>query len=184
MPHKDPEAGKAYKLEYQKRPEVAARRTAYMQEYYQTYRTTHAAGIKAKNREWYQGLPESKRAERRAAQNKNLRGDSNRTIVRLRASAKRRGIPFSITETDIVTPEFCAVFGVPLCHHAGGARDNSPSIDKIVPSKGYVKGNVRVISWRANRLKSDCHDPNEFADLAAYVASEMSLEQLIDAARI
>jgi hypothetical protein len=32
---------------------------------------------------------------------------------------------------------------------------NSPTLDKIDPSKGYVKGNVNVISQRASRLKSD-----------------------------
>lgn len=34
-------------------------------------------------------------------------------------------------------------------------RDNSPSLDKLIPDLGYVKGNVAVISWRANRFKSD-----------------------------
>lgn len=34
--------------------------------------------------------------------------------------------------------------------------DNSPSIDRLVPHKGYVKGNVRVVSNRANRFKQDC----------------------------
>jgi hypothetical protein len=33
--------------------------------------------------------------------------------------------------------------------------DNSPSIDQIVPGGGYVPGNVRIISWKANRLKSN-----------------------------
>lgn len=37
----------------------------------------------------------------------------------------------------------------------GSRRDRKPSLDRVVPSLGYVKGNVRVISFRANRIKSD-----------------------------
>lgn len=48
----------------------------------------------------------------------------------------------------------------------GGVKDNSPSLDKIVPSKGYVVGNIQVISYKANRLKGDCslEDLLNFAD--------------------
>jgi len=36
-----------------------------------------------------------------------------------------------------------------------GGGDFSPTLDKKVPSKGYVVGNIEVISSRANRIKSD-----------------------------
>ena len=36
-----------------------------------------------------------------------------------------------------------------------GPRNDSPSIDKFHPDKGYVKGNVFLICWRCNKLKSD-----------------------------
>ena len=32
---------------------------------------------------------------------------------------------------------------------------SSPSLDRLVPALGYVKGNVQVISWRANKLKGE-----------------------------
>lgn len=64
-------------------------------------------------------------------------------------------IPFNIDATDCVVPEKCPVLGLEL--KVGGGRNcpTSPSLDKIIPALGYVKGNVRVISWRANELKGN-----------------------------
>lgn len=71
--------------------------------------------------------------------------------------AKKKGLEFNITIEDIVIPDVCPVLGIPLVKHFGkgikGSQPNSPSLDRIDSSKGYVKGNVRVISWRANDLK-------------------------------
>lgn len=36
-----------------------------------------------------------------------------------------------------------------------GGRSNSPSLDRLVPSIGYVRGNVAVVSWKANRAKNN-----------------------------
>lgn len=74
------------------------------------------------------------------------------TAARKRARAK--GLPFNITAEDVVIPERCPVLGTKLTL-AGGKRDTSPSLDRIEPKKGYRKGNVRVISFRANTLKSN-----------------------------
>jgi hypothetical protein len=63
--------------------------------------------------------------------------------------------PFDLTVDDIVIPEVCPVLGIPLVSGGGGFSPDSPSVDKIDPKKGYVKGNICVISWRANKLKSD-----------------------------
>lgn len=48
----------------------------------------------------------------------------------------------------------CPVLGIELGwgDYRGGS---SASIDRIDSTKGYTKDNCRVISWRANRLKSD-----------------------------
>ena len=49
------------------------------------------------------------------------------------------------------------VLGIPINISLGRGRrqPDSPSLDKFYPEKGYVKGNIQVISWRANRIKSD-----------------------------
>jgi hypothetical protein len=68
--------------------------------------------------------------------------------------AASRGVPFSITIQAIVIPRVCPVLGIPIV--LGEQRsENSPSLDRITPKLGYVPGNVRVISDKANRLKGD-----------------------------
>ncbi len=69
----------------------------------------------------------------------------------------KTGCPFDITAKDFEIPEVCPVLNIPMVRGVGknSVDDNSPSLDKIVPSLGYVKGNIRVISYRANVLKSD-----------------------------
>lgn len=71
-----------------------------------------------------------------------------------RQRARRAGLPFSITEADIAVPERCPALGIPLIAE-GPRSDNSPSLDKLVPSEGYVAGNVVVISDLANRIKQN-----------------------------
>lgn len=70
-----------------------------------------------------------------------------------RKRAIERGLPFRISPEDIRIPDVCPVLGVPLV--LVGPRDNRPSLDRIVPEKGYTLDNIRVISFRANRIKSD-----------------------------
>lgn len=47
-------------------------------------------------------------------------------------------------------------------------KDVLPSLDKVVRKKGYVKGNVQIISFRANQLKSDIDDFEIFKKLYEY----------------
>jgi hypothetical protein len=69
-----------------------------------------------------------------------------------RARAKKCGFDFGIDISDIVIPEICPLLKIPL--EMLGQCDNSPSIDRIDNSKGYVKGNIWVISFKANRMKN------------------------------
>jgi hypothetical protein len=72
-----------------------------------------------------------------------------------RKRAAERGIPFDLTEDDIVVPDVCPILGVPLKTAVGPRSKNSASLDRIDPALGYVKGNVAVISDFANRIKQD-----------------------------
>lgn len=69
--------------------------------------------------------------------------------------AKKYNIPFDLDLSDIVIPDTCPLLGIPLYRTEGKVKNNTPSLDKIEPSKGYVKNNVWVISWKANRKKSN-----------------------------
>lgn len=66
-------------------------------------------------------------------------------------------------------PLHCPVLGLPLYRNSGGSAQgpNSPSLDRIDPALGYVKGNVKVISSRANSIKSNA-TPEELLRVAAY----------------
>lgn len=75
-----------------------------------------------------------------------------------RCSAKRRGREHSINVEDLVIPEFCPVFPWVKIDPQALRSFNSPSIDRIDNLKGYVKGNVRIISFRANSMKSNMTD--------------------------
>lgn len=68
--------------------------------------------------------------------------------------AKRKNIEFTITLEDIIIPEFCPILGVKL---VPGYKNNyrySPSLDRIDNTKGYIPGNVAVISCMANSMKN------------------------------
>jgi hypothetical protein len=71
-----------------------------------------------------------------------------------RQRAKRDNVPCTITAHDIIIPKFCPVFGLELRAGDRYSHENSPSLDRIIPERGYVQGNIRVISHLANMLKS------------------------------
>ena len=75
--------------------------------------------------------------------------------------ARKKSIEFTIKVTDIFIPQKCPILGVELSKIWGSVtqnsqnRSNKPSIDRVDPSKGYVLGNIEVLSYRANMLKGD-----------------------------
>jgi len=84
--------------------------------------------------------------------------DTPRRIwYRVKSRAKKYCIDFDIEVADIIVPEKCPVLGIDLVHanQGRGYHPDSASLDRIYPDKGYVKGNVRVVSARANLLKND-----------------------------
>lgn len=70
-----------------------------------------------------------------------------------RVRAKQKNLKYDLNISDIKIPSYCPILKIPLI--VGGRNGNSPSLDRINNSEGYIKGNVAVISRRANSLKSD-----------------------------
>lgn len=73
----------------------------------------------------------------------------------LKNRSKLRNIEFDLDFSDIIVPEICPVLGIPLFLGTKNQHDNSPSVDRLDPLKGYVKGNINIISEKANRIKSN-----------------------------
>jgi len=90
-------------------------------------------------------------------QNKNSRTKRKNYI--LLQQAKNRAIKFNLEFTlsieDIIIPNICPVLGVELKLDNIKLSDNSPTIDRIDNTKGYTKNNIKIISWRANRIKNN-----------------------------
>lgn len=126
-------------------------------------REERADGIRAKDSKYYTRKRDSMLA-------KQLTFSQTHPEIMLlrwaRDRARKFNLPFSITAVDIVIPETCPVFGFPLVRNLGvkgKGVPTSPSLDRIIPELGYVPGNVRVISRKANAMKSDY----DLADLQA-----------------
>lgn len=127
--------------------------------YYANYRKAHRAEVNAH------------------AKARRLRDPISRLLARSKCRAKKVGLEFSITAADISSlPTHCPVLGIPL---RSGVRSKDAgyytdpccySIDRIDSSKGYVPGNVAVMSFRANSLKNDA-TPEEIALLYNWITS-------------
>ena len=132
--------------EYQKNhPEVGRRSN-------KKYQETHKDEINRRARLRDAENPEQRALIRRKAKDANpIHG----LFVQTRSRAKQSNIPFTIEESDLALPEVCPVLGIPLVWTEKSRSGNTPSVDRIFPDLGYIKDNVAVISWRANRLKND-----------------------------
>lgn len=113
--------------------------------------------VSERNKEWHRNNPGKMAAYMRKSIAKRKATDFRPFIFQAaKARANTRNIEFCISVEDIIIPETCPILGVPLKISIGkGPSDNSPSLDRKDPSKGYIPGNVWVISQRANRIKND-----------------------------
>jgi hypothetical protein len=147
MPHKDPAKRKIYAAEWYKKhyAENSAKLAA-------LYRANKGY-YKARSQQW-----RSENHKQMLATLREYRRDNYERImiIAARRRAKERGVAFDLDEADIFIPFECPVLGIPLLPSSNGKwSPGSPSLDRVKPELGYVKNNVRIISWRANQLKRD-----------------------------
>ena len=108
------------------------------------------------NQAWYQKIRKS-----------GVNGKVQILLGSIKARAKKGKIPMNLDLDYLVSiaTDDCPVDGLPLDWEMnsvteGKATDRSPSLDRIVPSLGYVKGNVKFIAnkwntWKSNMLLRD-----------------------------
>lgn len=90
-------------------------------------------------------------------------------LTRTRSNSKPRGIECTIQLEDIFIPEYCPILKVKLDKVRSGSLF-APSLDRKDNSKGYIPGNVAVISRRANSLKREL-TLEEAKAIVAYLSS-------------
>lgn len=89
-----------------------------------------------------------------------------------KARAKAQGVAFELKPEDVIIPSVCPILNIPLVVGTSKRHlPNSPTIDRTIPSLGYIKENITVMSHRANRLKSDA-TLEELEAIIAFVKRE------------
>lgn len=119
--------------------------------------------MKNRNNAWQRANKATRHPQKLASVYRRRRIDPIRAWFKgIRQNAQARGIAFSLTIEDLTIPAFCPVLGIPLKSNYGHGskrtihdKDHAPSVDRIDNTKGYHKDNIVIVSFRANRLKSD-----------------------------
>jgi hypothetical protein len=86
---------------------------------------------------------------------KHIDNPGHRLFYSAKHRAKKRGLHFDLEFSDVIVPEYCPVFNLKLTPSTTGNNDSSPTLDRLDSTLGYIKGNVNVISMKANRTKND-----------------------------
>ena len=112
-----------------------------------------------------------------AKEKKRLKTDikvkMNKLLSSVKLRAKKKGVPFSLTlETLPPIPLFCPILGVNLELFPDGYNPNGISLDRLIPSLGYIPCNVRWMSNRANMIKNDA-TPDELIACTNWVMTEV-----------
>ena len=146
MPYKDPENQREHGRKYYEANKEKKR------EYGRKYYEANKEKKREYNREYHEANKEKLREYSRKYREANVEMGMFHSSKK---RAKKKGLPFDLTIEELEVPEKCPILGLELKVGNDSSREISPSLDRIVPELGYVKGNIRVISHRANRLKSD-----------------------------
>ncbi len=187
--NKEKEAARSKAYREAKKEEIAAQRKAYYK--------ANKEEIAAQRKAYYKANKEKKLAQNKAYReaNKEKIAAKNKAYYkvnkekrkerymcfRARRRARECDLPFNLTEDYLksIYPSdmICPVLGFEMSMGADetGSNDTSPSLDRIIPEKGYVQGNVIIVSMRANSIKTNAR-PEEIRKVADFY--EKVYEQL------
>lgn len=120
--------------------------------YKKEYQKINKKQISIKKKKCYQNNKSKIRKKQKIYRSKNL---IKILLQKAKERAEKKNIEFNIIN-EYTIPNLCPIFNVPFVLNAENYRKNySPSIDRIDNLKGYIDGNIKIISFRANTLKSD-----------------------------
>jgi hypothetical protein len=90
-----------------------------------------------------------------------------------RARKKSLAFDLDLDYLDAIATVCCPIFGTPFVfgESDGLLKATSPSLDRIVPSMGYIKGNVVFISHRANTIKHNVEDASDLYKVADWLSA-------------
>jgi len=134
-------------------------------EYNKKYYLDNKEKIDAKNKSWRLSNPVESNKHSSFWKNNHLENVLYRSA---KARAKKKNLEFSIELKDIVIPEICPILQEPFKINSRFAA----TLDRINPLLGYTKGNVWIISKKANMMKNDA-TPEELVLFAKWVLNEI-----------
>ncbi len=77
-------------------------------------------------------------------------------LIQAKRRAKIKNLDFNLDINDVIVPYYCPLLKIKINMSATVKDLTGPSLDRIIPKLGYIKGNVRVISKKANMMKLNC----------------------------
>ena len=165
MPNKDPEKQNEYSKKY--RLENKEKINEYGKKYYQEnkekrtesykkYYQENKEKINEHSKEYYQ---ENKEKINEQTKQYRLENKEKWMCNTSKVRAKQKNLPFNLSTEYLkeIWPEDnkCPALGITMRKGDFCVTDHSPTLDRIIPKLGYIKGNVQVVSALANRIMSD-----------------------------
>jgi hypothetical protein len=99
-------------------------------------------------------------------------GRRKRMLANAKKRAKKLNLDFNLTLEDIIIPDECPIFKIPFTFVAETSYQDNCSLDRIDNTKGYIKGNVQVISMKANTMKNSA-TPEELLNFCKYFLQQL-----------
>ncbi len=128
-----------------------------MSDYHKEYYRKNKDKLRKAFKESYEKLKENPKAYEKhlqAGRDWRRSNPEDNMLQQARKRAKEKELEFNLDVSDIIIPTHCPVLGIKL-ERLDKRHSGSPSLDRIDNTKGYIKGNIAVISWRANSIKKD-----------------------------
>lgn len=126
-------------------------------DYQKTYRKANKEKVKIWNKAGKQKSSQDliKRERKNRLKMESFRRNIAHNLwKRTKDRAVKKGLEFNLLEEDIVIPTMCPILEIPIFVGTKKNYKNSPTIDRVDNSKGYIKGNVKIISMLANTMKN------------------------------